>query len=71
MSGRGRGRGYGGRGHGITSGRSTSSSTTNSGGGNKTNYKPTKKTLSDHIYYLGSAKQAAEVEKNRIYNKSY
>jgi hypothetical protein len=30
---------------------------------NKTVFKPTKKTLSDNIYYLGSAKQAADYER--------
>jgi hypothetical protein len=30
---------------------------------NKSSYKPTKKTLNDNIYYLGSAKQAADYEK--------
>ena len=60
MTGRGRGRGNGGRGRGNTSGRSNSSTSTYSGGSNKTNYKPLKKTLSDHICYLGSAKQAAD-----------
>jgi hypothetical protein len=34
----------------------------NSGGSNKNNYKPSKKTLSDHIYYLGSAKQAEDYD---------
>jgi hypothetical protein len=29
---------------------------------NQNNYKPSKKTLSDHIYYLGSAKQAADYD---------
>jgi hypothetical protein len=29
---------------------------------NKNNYKPSKKTLSDFIYYLGSMKQAADYD---------
>ena len=62
MTGRVRGRGNGGRGRGNTSGRSNSSTSTYSGGNNKTNYKPLKKTLSDHMFYLGSAKQAADFE---------
>lgn len=57
MSGRGRSsgrsRGFAGRG-----GRGF----TNSGGGSKTAPKASKKTLSDSIYYLGSAKQAADFE---------
>lgn len=56
MSGRGSGRGNSGRGGGRTS------SNSNSGGNNKIVYKPSKKTLSDYVYYLGSAKQAADYE---------
>jgi hypothetical protein len=62
MSGRGRGRGNSGRGQHNSSGRNGNTTSTNSGGGNKNNYKPSKKTLSDHIYYLGSAKQAADYD---------
>jgi hypothetical protein len=59
MSGRGRGRqqGHGGRG---VSGRGRNS--TNSGGS-----KPSKKTLSNYVYYLGSAKQAADYETTTKY----
>jgi hypothetical protein len=65
MSGRGRGRsnsGRGGGGRGPTNrgGRNTSNNNNNSGRNNNT--KPTKKTLADSIYYLGSAKQAADYE---------
>ena len=62
MSGRGRGRGIGGRGRQNSSGRSGNSSSSNSGGNNKNNYKPSKKTLSDYIYFLGSAKQLADYD---------
>jgi hypothetical protein len=67
MSGRGRGRGNGNRGRNFSSGRSGNSSSTNSGGNNKNNYKPSKKTLSDYIYYLGSAKQAADYDTTTDY----
>ena len=37
--------------------------TTNSGGSGKNiNYQPSKKKISDYIFYLGSAKQAANFE---------
>ena len=67
MSGRGRGRSNHGRGRGGSNygrGRSSSNNSTYSGGsGSKTTtYKPSKKSLSDYIYYLGSAKQAADYE---------
>jgi hypothetical protein len=62
MSGRGRGHGNGGRGRHNSSGRNGNTTSTNAGGSNKNNYKPSKKTLSDHIYYLGSAKQAADYD---------
>ena len=60
MSGRGRGRNQG-RGRSNT-GRGRSF--TNTGGRNSSNttYKPSKKSLSDYVYYLGSAKQAADYE---------
>ena len=61
MSGRGRGRANSGCGCSNTSGRGNSSTSTYSGGNSKSNYKPSKKT-SDHMYYLGSAKQAADFE---------
>jgi hypothetical protein len=60
MSGRGRGRNNG-RGRGA-SGRSNRNSTSSGGNSSKTQYKPSKKTLEDQIYYLGSAKQAADFE---------
>jgi hypothetical protein len=72
MSGRGRGRGNSGRGrsNGNTSGRSNSS-TSNSSGSGKHNCKLSKKTLSDYIYYLGSAKQAADYETTMDFIKSH
>ena len=60
MSGRGSGRNNG-RGRGA-SGRSNINSTSSGGNNSKTQYKPSKKTLADQIYYLGSAKQAADFE---------
>ena len=60
MSGRGRGRNTG-RGRGA-SGRSNRNSTSSGGNNSKKQYKPSKKTLADQIYYLGSAKQAADFE---------
>jgi hypothetical protein len=60
MSGRGRGRGNG-RGR-NTSGRGGRNSNSNDGSNKSSNYKPTKKSLSDYTYYLGSAKQAADYE---------
>ena len=63
MSGRGRGRNYQGRGRGnYGRGRSSSNNSTNTGGSKTTTYKPSKKSLSDYIYFLGSAKQAADYE---------
>jgi hypothetical protein len=65
MSGRGRGRPQG-RGRGSQGrGRNTSQSTNT--GGRTNSYKPSKKTLSDNIYYLGSAKQAADYETTTDY----
>jgi hypothetical protein len=62
MSGRDRGHGHGGHGRHNSSGRNGNTTSRNSGGSNKNNNKPLKKTLSDHIYYLGSAKQAADYD---------
>jgi Reverse transcriptase (RNA-dependent DNA polymerase) len=60
MSGRqGRGRGYGRNKN--TSGRGSDTRSSNNNG-QSTSYKPTKRTLADNIYYLGSAKQAADYE---------
>ena len=65
MSGRGKGRCNGGRGGRYNSGgRSSSNSNSN---GNKATYKSSKKSLSDYIYYLGSAKQAADYETTTDY----
>jgi Reverse transcriptase (RNA-dependent DNA polymerase) len=63
MSGRGKGRGNS-TGRGSTGrGRGSSSHQSNSGSKSSSSaYKPTKKTLTDSIYYLGSAKQAADYE---------
>jgi hypothetical protein len=63
MSGRGRGQLYrgrnnGGRGRNPSTPRSSPRSDTIK----STSYKPAKKTLADSIYYLGSAKQAADYE---------
>ena len=62
MSGRGRGRsnGRGNRSAARGGNNNGNKKPYNNGQGN--NYKPTKKTLSDYIYYLGSAKQAANYE---------
>jgi hypothetical protein len=60
MSGRGRGRNNG-RGRGA-SGRSNRNSTNSGGNNGKMQHKPSKKTLADQIYYLGSAKPAADFE---------
>jgi hypothetical protein len=62
MSGRGRGHGNGGHGWHNSSGRSGNTSSMNAGGNNKNNYKPSKKTLSDYIYYLSSTKQAVDYD---------
>ena len=63
MSGRGRGRNNQGRGRGnYGRGRSSSNNSTNTVGSKSTAYKLSKKSLSDYIYYLGSAKQAADYE---------
>ena len=56
MSGRGRGRG---RGRGGRGGRSDRASSNQSGGRDKTTPKE-RKVLADHIYYVGSAKQASD-----------
>jgi Reverse transcriptase (RNA-dependent DNA polymerase) len=66
MSGRGRGRGNNGRGRFQSSGRN-GTTTTYTGGNSKSSYKPSKKTLSDYIYYLGSAKQAADFDTTTEY----
>jgi hypothetical protein len=60
MSGRGRGCNNNGRGRGSYGTERSSMNPTQNTSGNKTTYKPSKKTLSDSIYYLGSAKQAAD-----------
>ena len=61
MSGRGKGRGGGFKGRG-NSGRGNKSHNHNNNGS-----KPTKKTMSDHVYYLGSARQAADYETTTQY----
>jgi hypothetical protein len=62
MSGRGRGCNNQGRGRGSYGrGRSSTDPPQNTGG-NKTTYNSSQKTLSDSIYYLGLAKQAADYE---------
>lgn len=60
MSGRGRGRGGGSKGRG-NSGRGKSHNHNNNGS------KPIKKTMSDHVYYLGLARQAADYETTTQY----
>jgi hypothetical protein len=67
MSGRGKGHS---KGQGSNfSGRGNSS--TNSGGNKVPMYKPSKKTLSDYIYYVGSAKQAVDYEKTTEFLINY
>jgi Reverse transcriptase (RNA-dependent DNA polymerase) len=67
MSGRGRGRGNNGRGRFQSSARNGTTTTTSTGGNYKNHHKPSKKTLSDYIYYLGSAKQAADYDTTTEY----
>jgi hypothetical protein len=50
----------------YNAGKNNNSSTTNSSG-NGTDYKPLKKTLADHVYYIGSAKQEADYQKTTDY----
>jgi hypothetical protein len=69
MSGGGRGRPQGrGGGRGFQArGQNTSQSTNSGGSGRSNTYKPSKKTLADNIYYLGSAKQVADYETTTDY----
>jgi hypothetical protein len=50
----------------YSSGKNSNTSTMNSSG-NSSEYKPSKKTLSDHIYLNGSAKQAADYQTTTDY----
>jgi hypothetical protein len=51
----------------MISGRGRSSSQTINSGGKVNSYKPAKKTLSESIYYLGSARQAADYGKTTVF----
>jgi hypothetical protein len=62
MSGRGRGRIQVRSGGRRSSGRGRSSSHSTNSSGRANQVKSSKKTLSDRIHYLGSAKQAADYE---------
>jgi hypothetical protein len=55
-----------GRNRNFSSGMNNNPSSTNSGG-NGSDYKPWKKTLADHVYYIGSAKQAADYQTTTDY----
>jgi hypothetical protein len=45
----------------FSSGKNGNSSPTNSGGSGN-DYKPSKKTLANYIYYIGTPKQAADYQ---------